>query len=171
MKISISISKYGPGVYTGKSGLYSAVEPTKKSVADLTKLCTRAGIVELESDLHCTIMYSPNKCLPESSATKWSKNQYKAVGKKFRWWVGHDNAGYLILELDSPELEKEHLRLKELGCVSTFPNYVPHLTLRNNFYFKDEDEQKSRLRSANLILRRNPLDLVLTDQKVEDIKL
>jgi hypothetical protein len=169
-KRGVSISKYGPGTYTEEAGLYSAVEPTENSVKKIIELAKAAGFEDLEPDLHCTVMYSPTAAIPEDVATEYSQPFYNAIPLEFKWWEGHDKDGYLVLALKSPLLAKEHQRLKEAGCVPTFDDYIPHITLKNKFYFESEDDQKSKLRYANLILRRSVVGLTLTKQKVEDIK-
>lgn len=168
MKIRISIST-NTG-YTGEHGLYSAVEPTPESVEAITKLCKLAGFEGLEDDLHCTLMYSPDATIPEDVALKYSQEDYIADVKGFNWWAGHDNDGYLVLELDSAELSAENNRFRAAGAKPTFEEYRPHITLKNKFWFKNDSDRKYALKNGNMVIRKNPLEVTLVNQKIEDIK-
>ena len=182
MKILISLSKeYKDRPFTGKGGLYAAVEPIPESKKAIQKMCGRCfnawyervydQDLEIESDLHCTIMYSPKKVPNNLEDASWflPTDTHEATASKFRWWEGHDKKGYLVLELESEGLVAEHNRLQDSGCEPTFEEYIPHITIKKGLSFKDDAEEKGVLRYANLILRRNPLEITLTNQQVQDI--
>ena len=170
IKISISADTNDNGGYTGDSGLYSSVKLTPLSTQNLTGLCDLID-VDLPESAHCTVMYSREKTLPKRRV--FDRNlgrEFKAKATRVNWWEGHDKAGYLVLECDSPDLQEEHQNLLAGGCEHSFPDYLPHVTLCSPFKFNSEEHQKSVLRLANLSLRRNPLSLVFHKQKIDNIK-
>jgi len=176
MKITISIqqsliSLSLNGTYTGTSGLYSPVYPTEKSAKAIRSLCNNrtVGHLKLKEGQHCTVMYCNTKAPPESKVLPFSKETYKAEAVKVEWWAGHDDKGYLVLQLESDDLQKEHARLVAAGCEATFEDYKPHITLASP-YDLDSDDKKYQVKLINLSLRRTPLTLWFNNQGIEDIK-
>ena len=149
MKIFISLSspRLVQEEYTGDSGLYSAVVPDEVACRMIAKLAKAFGYEIDPSDLHCTVMYSAEKC-PKQAACD-SNTQYPARFTKVQHWVGHDDKGYLTVGLSSPALTAEHNRLKKLGCEASF-DYSPHITLYSGVDLTEELSQKIKRLSAKV---------------------
>lgn len=170
MKILISISRPldVDSPYTGSNGLYSAVTPTTSSSREISTFCREANLQDINPD-HCTVMYSETAVNNVNEAKLFTRSVYKAVAIKLKWWPGHDKKGYLVLVLDSPELQEEHNRLKDLGAVPTFNEYVPHITLKEGATFQSRAEATQYMKYGNLLLSRTPLNLTLSNQIVQDL--
>jgi hypothetical protein len=113
-------------------------------------------------------MYSLDGIAPIKQAMQYSLPAYKADGIEITWWAGHDNDGYVTLQLKSDSLQEEHNRLKQLGCKPTFDEYKPHVTILTPIQFESEAKQKEFIRLGNLMLRKRPLELVFDGQKIEN---
>lgn len=129
MKILISLSSPKLDVikFTGTHGCYSAVTPDADSKALLSAVAHMLGVETDPDKLHCTVMYS--EVAPKKGIGCNRQRVRKATVSQITHWDGHDNKGYLVALLDSPELQEEHARLKTLGCQPTFDDYKPHITL------------------------------------------
>jgi hypothetical protein len=150
--------------YTGNAGLYASVKLTTESRASLNELCKAAQFGDLTDEAHCTVMYSSDKAIPLGKACDYSLPAYKATATKFTWWAGHDNAGYLTLQIGSDSLQDEHARLKKFGCKHSFDDYKPHVTIQTPI----AKISNGKLRYGNMILKRQPLELVFDNQSIED---
>lgn len=99
-------------------------------------LMSRVNGIPLDRDLHSTIIYSEKPVsleLPEVD----KKTTFNARVIKANYWPGHDGDGFLILELDSPDLSRCHELFRRSGIIPTFPTYQPHITLVHPVANKD----------------------------------
>jgi hypothetical protein len=163
MKILISISEV---VNNLKNGLYSAVYPEPPSKKKLTEFCKILDLSYKDQGVHCTVMYAKENKAREEDASQFILPKYRAHASKVTWWEGHDKEGYLVLLLESEDLQKEHTRLRKAGSTPTYQEYRPHITLCSPC----EKPGKYKIKLANLSLRRNPFSLVLSNQMVEPLK-
>jgi hypothetical protein len=170
VKLNIQISTSGKtNEYTGKSGIYCAAHLDKASEKALAKVCALAGMEDIDKDLHCTIMYSPDAVIPEDEVNFFTKLKFKARVVEFTWWPGHDKEGYIVAKLYSPVLNQTHDALKEAGAEPTFDTYEPHVTVKHPKKFAADIFRKNTLDDLNDKLKKNPLVLQLIDTYVEDI--
>ena len=152
-----------PG-YSGKQGLYSQVSVLPDSLEKIFDFVDKAIFDRVDENLHSSVM-SSEKALPLHKAKSHPEIVHDAKAVKLEWWSGHDNAGYLVLLLDSLSLKEEHDRLKKLGCIHSFPDYTPHITIMQNV----DKPPKMDIKYANLLLRRNPIMIQLGNQIIEDL--
>jgi 2'-5' RNA ligase len=121
--------------YSGETGFYSVAYPTQDSVRNLHDFLTGEVGVDAErldapSTWHVTIMTSPDFAPKKRDIPVLDRNaMFPASVKKFNYWGGHDNKGYIVAELESPALLKQHEFWKGLGCKHTFDPFTPHVTL------------------------------------------
>jgi hypothetical protein len=150
-------------------GLYSSVEPNDETKEKLNKfLSERVCGLKLPTDSHVTVMYS-TKSIDKNLAQEYSKNEYHAFPKEFKYWDGHDNAGYLVLQLESDHLGQEHERLKGHGCKPTFDQYLPHITIKTPI---DKNDAIKKVKIGNNELDNlSPGKLILHNQKIEELRL
>lgn len=138
--ISLSTPQLIQDPYTGTKGLYSAVTLDSTGTSYVAGIAKALGLDIPADKLHCTVMYSPEKC-PKTAECDAAKT-YSATVNKIDHWAGHDEKGYLTLQLSSPGLAAEHARLKKLGCESTYEEYKPHVTLYEGIQMTDELRSK-----------------------------
>jgi 2'-5' RNA ligase len=121
-----------------------------------------------EADLHCTIMYSKEEAPHSIRVTKLLNAgpfTFKAWSDKLSYWPGHDNAGYLVLQLNSRDLAIRHEQYVDLGCQHSFPDYEAHITLADKIGDKPKCFAK-----LNRMLSSLKFEITLTGEQVEDIK-
>lgn len=143
--------------------VYASVTPTQYSEAVFRDRLDKLGITPSNKDpLHCTLMYSevsPNRVVPIRF------KQYRSRVTKLMEWAGHDGDGYLVAYLDSPELQARNKVYLDAGCVSSFPDYIPHVTLITPFELGSLD-----LSLINSILAKSPSELFLDSEKAEPLR-
>lgn len=126
---------------------YVSVVPTKTSIYNLLnwlRAATKGGCGSIFDSLspvgqelytfgHVTIMYSPDHAPKHPDPVGITRyHQFEpligtVIG--FEEWPGWDNTGYIVAILDAPGLHDLHKKWKDLGCVPTFKDYTPHITL------------------------------------------
>lgn len=168
MQISLADApKYEALEHSGNQGLYSAVQPDTDTVSWLSDLCNRLGFTDVKpGKFHCTIMYSPDKT-PAPNDVELDGLDYPAVAREVTYWDGHDDLCHVILKLVSTKLHGEHQRLKQMGCVPTYDEYVPHITLQSDVDMTPELELQ--IAKVNAELKRNAQRMILNRQIVGDI--
>lgn len=131
MKIQISLSS--PELtqleFSGENGLYSAVTPDEASLDIIVDYAKKFGFDIDRSKVHCTVMYSKTLEPSAGDISCDANKSYPAIITGVQHWDGHDEQGYLSLALESDALDREHKRLRKLGCTPTFDEYKPHITL------------------------------------------
>lgn len=156
--------------YNGKSGLYVCAVPVKGMRSVISALDPHfPEEAQLDSDLHCTLMYSRETAphpLTVSKVLSQGEGQFSAIADSVKFWPGHDNKGYLVVALHSDDLRARHEQWKTTGATHSFPDYEPHVTLASGFGEID----KATLRIMNLILRRGDYRLTFGGERAEDIK-
>lgn len=80
------------------------------------------------SGMHVTLITSKQN-IPEAKQFVQPDRKFQGTLRKLKWWAGHDKAGYLVIEVDSPELQQRHRTWIHLGGKHSFPEYNPHITL------------------------------------------
>src|SRR5688572_17437288 len=92
---------YNP--YSGSSGLYVSRIPDEFSIIKLVNFVHENGLAELTeydiSELHCTIIYSPESTVPRENDLNVNALPVAARVISFEAWPGHDDDGYLVAVL------------------------------------------------------------------------
>lgn len=156
--------------YSGRQGLYSFVGLTPESKTALNDFCTYSGLGALKDQAHCTIMYSPSHSAHVEDAIQFGQSKFTANATDVRWWIGHDKVGYLVLALESDDLLTQHHRLCGLGCVPTYDEYKPHVTLAKGIVFDSDSAHRLYCAKANNFLKHNTLSLTFHEPRIEDIR-
>jgi hypothetical protein len=165
--------------YTGEHGLYVSRVPDVFSVDKIVNLVHTSGLCTMDdkdiSQLHCTIMYSPNPVRPDNGVEGMDRNDMHPVNLvcsawvvRVEFWPGHDEEGYLVACLESKALHSIHRLWKLRGGVPTFPEYKPHITLKTPF--EEYRGLTHKLKLVNSFLATEPLLIRLEKETVEDIK-
>jgi hypothetical protein len=169
MKLLVSISR--PTLtkldYSGQNGLYSCVTPDDEAKEVLSVL---TGILDFEPEpdkYHCTVMYSETP-IPIDQAVVDDTQEFRAELTHAKHIEGHDNKGYVIVNLKCPELCAEHERFKQLGATPTFDDYMPHITLYSGVDLTPD--MKDKIHELNEYIDQFQTHIVLKDHFVGDLK-
>lgn len=151
---------------------YVSVVPTKSSVYRLISFLENSGenllqreyLNDLYSMCHVTIMYSKEKAPEKASVRPFQHYQYNTplIGTvtEFEECDGHNNEGYLVAKLDSPDLSKLHEKWKLLGCEHSFKDYEPHITIISPYIVNMVDVVK-----LNQRLKLFPMSLEFVNER------
>lgn len=152
--------------YTGSNGFYAWVNPTNETLEELLDFFPELKLTAEEVvDLHVTIMYSKT-AIPVECASKVEPSFSAPVfATHIEFWEGHDKDGYLVLKLTRDSIERLHNKWKACGAVSTFDDYVPHMTLKTPF----KKDQKL-IDHLNEKLSTKRLQINLIQEQIQDLK-
>lgn len=164
-------------MYTGENGFYCSVSIRQPQLRPLINLFKSALGFDMPMNedqdigLHCTVMYSkvPLKVTPvQAIAANVRVKDLIMKGKvvKFDYWDGHNNKGYLVARLDSPDLEARHNAWKARGAKPTFDPYEPHITITDGPDAKALSKQLDQLNKA--LASVSPITLLLLDETISD---
>lgn len=165
-KVSASLSVTAKTLtpFTGKSGFYASRLPDKESALEIMRimsdLCHVPGL-EFEDieELHCTVMYSPDK-VPSSLVVD--------ITPKTTWIIDASIFGTaLVLRLfRTSQLSKRFNLLTSLGCDPTFPDYQPHITIAK---ITDPDGKEAIVEALGALLQLSPVPITLGGEIIEDV--
>lgn len=166
-------------MYTGNNGFYCSVSIRQPQLRPLVELFQRAVgfAMPLNEDedigLHCTVMYS-NTALTVTPEVADSSNRrvkdliMKGKVSKFDYWDGHNDKGYLVAKLDSPDLQARHNGWIMMGAKPTFSPYEAHITITTG---EDAKILSKLLPQLNRALAAGaPITLLLLDETINDQK-
>lgn len=128
--------------WTGTKGAYVSVRPTAASTTLLSRIATQLGLTPSVSDVfkyHCTVMWSettPKVCAPNNCL------KFSAKLKGIEYWLGHDSDGYVVVTLDSEDLDRRHAYWRSLGATHSFEDYSPHSTVASKLSLTPELTQR-----------------------------
>ena len=110
--------------------LYVQLVPDIEGLRNIRRIANFLRLPVLD-DYHCTVMHSPYRGISEAVARVMVSREPEFIVEPngIVWWPGHNNKGYLVLQLFSAALFEFHKRFKRAGARSTFPDYRPHITL------------------------------------------
>ncbi len=110
--------------------LYVQLVPDAEGLRNIRRIANFLRLPVLD-DYHCTVMHSPYRGISEAVARVMVSREPEFIAESsgIVWWPGHNNKGYLVLQLFSAALFEFHKRFKRAGARSTFPDYRPHITL------------------------------------------
>lgn len=164
--------------YTGQNGMYMMVKPQvyNEGFQALCSFITEkfpcpVPPSELVENPHITLMWS-EKALEEPAILSLRDSLpefFEARSKYVEFWPGHDEAGYLTLQLDSPSLSQYHVNISELGAKHSFDEFNPHLTIAKNIGTLTTELEKWMVKINN-ILSLKPLTFNLSDLHLADLK-
>lgn len=169
LHISLSKPELVLNPYTGKSGVYSACFPDLEAGASIKSLCEQMGLKYYPDETHCTLMYSKEAALTEPSSSECdSTRPFWCLVTHVEHWKGHDGKTYIVAGISSPAMILEHARLRRLGARHSFTPYKPHITLSSDV--EVTPEVQAQIDKTNSNLAEKPLMVILTGQKIVDVK-
>lgn len=163
--IALADAEWEVGPYTGKNGMYCAVQPDTLSLLKLVELCNDLGIVSDPRKFHCTLMYSKTKA-PE--LPKDLDLTAKGFIDHIEWWAGHNDKGYLTASIRSPDMESHNKMLTDLGAEHTYNPYNSHVTLTSGVKFTGALRRTAI--AINTQLDRRPIPVAFDRFYISDVK-
>jgi hypothetical protein len=154
--------------YSGLSGLYACVYPARGLRQYLEIVENHIPEVQIQDELHCTLMYSRNaqpSPLIAAQLVNTGPSSFYAIPKCFDYWDGHDNEGYLVLRVESEALNKRHMEWRRAGARHSFPDYESHITMCTG-----HKVSKELLASMNESLDNSFGGITFVGEHIEDIK-
>lgn len=150
------------------SGVYLSVVPDDSSRSKIVEIAKRIGYPLTDSEIssiHVTVIYSKHR--PDLSTVNLDHEaEFYAVLTGVEWWPGHDNAGYLVLRIESPQLRALHREWLSYGCTSDYENYTIHMTLKKDVGQAPPNWQATR----KLLYRDIGTTLLFTQPKLSALK-
>ena len=122
-------------------------------------LLARVPLEQVAEDLHCTIIYSDKPVANIEIPTFNKDGRYHAMATEVVHWPGHDNDGYLVVKLQSEDLNTIHAKFRDAGIVPNFADYNPHISLVHPV--ADIEQYKEWMEHFNQSLADEPLVLEL----------
>lgn len=161
------LAKVGRPLNSMSSGTYVCVLPDKESKLKLAKISAALGhpipIAEVE-DLHSTVMYSKGS-FPRELSLPRKRFGAKVVGLEF--WDGHNNDGYVVVILDSPDLVARNRFWTAQGLKHSFDDYTPHVTL-----FSKIEKTPELVNKINAVSKKAiGTTLVFDQEQIEGLKI
>lgn len=161
------LAKVGKPLNSKSSGTYVCALPDNKSRTKLVHISSALGhpiSVEESEDLHSTVIYSKG-AFP--SKFDFSRQYFGAKITGLEFWDGHDNDGYVVVTLDSPDLTAENRRWTTLGLKHSFEDYTPHVTL-----FSKIDKTEDLIQRINRLTSKVAGTTLIFDQlQLEGLKI
>ena len=152
--------------YTGSNGFYAWVNLSTDSLEDVLRYFPELSFTPEEVlDLHVTVMYSKTPISVYYSINDEYNFFTEANAIGVEYWDGQNGDGYLVVKIESSDLNRLHNKWKDCGAVPTFPEYSPHMTLKTPFKKNDALVKKLDDRVKN-----KPLNLTLIQEQVQDLK-
>lgn len=163
----LETAKAGRPLTPSSGGTYVCVLPNAMSKIRLLQIGRLLGF-DLRGDLdelHSTLMYSRGHFPFDDRVDP--RLEHPATITDIEFWPGHDNEGYLVLTLESQSLQERHRSWLDQGLVHSFPDYLPHVTLKSSLGVLT-DELRSRIKTVRP--KVVGLQLVLTNEQIEGLK-
>jgi hypothetical protein len=144
------------------TGGYASVDLLPQDKKDLTDYFNDNGVENIIDDLHVTVIYDTTnpaievQPLQDSFTTKVVG--CKTLGEKDSKWFS------ITLILETDDLVKQHEALKELGFKHSYPEFIPHVSIK---YQPTEDDIVKIKALTNDIIGK---ELEFGSLKIERIK-
>ncbi len=164
--------------YTGGNGTYCSVCPTQETADWLRMVCEKARWMGFAAtgplDQHVTVVHSKKGLtLAEQTQTAAripATQVFYATVSGFTHWKGHDNEGYVVLELDSPDLHAVNTWMRNtFDLPVSFDDYRAHVTIAKDAY-SNSLEYAQQLCDELTKLPRIRQRLAFSGLRVEDLK-
>lgn len=121
-----------------------------------------------EDEYHISIIVAPGQVADLDAAEEKKDNgPFRVEGNKLVYWTGHNGKTYLVLELESEDLQELHQKWVDLGFKHSFPEYRPHMTLMKNF---DPEGKDDLIEKINGFLQTNPIVLLASGEIIDGYK-
>ena len=168
--------------YTGDNGTYVSVLPTTSTTDFIRGMCKELRGADFEThtplNFHVTVMYSKTGMPLKEQQDVWAMLQadqvFTARPKHVTHWSGADGKGFIVMELDAPELAEIHNFMKTTFDLETsFPDYRAHVTLVEDAYDKKDVDNmavQNIVNKLNQMLGTDPQPLTFTGIRMEDLK-
>lgn len=160
-------AKTGRPLTPESSGTYVCVLPDARAKLNLGYIAKALGVPLHDDDfeeLHSTVMYSKGHFARDLSIK--ADQKFVAFVKGIEFWDGHDGDGYLVVTLDSPDLQALHTEWAARGLVHSFPDYSPHVTLKA----KLSDSVSLQKKMTRVISKVKGFKLTFGQQTIEGLK-
>jgi hypothetical protein len=162
--------------FSGNAGMYVKLVPVKgkekRAVTDLIlqqiPCPVRPG--DYLDDAHITVIWSrvPVRKSEILGVCDAVCQRFPASVVGADYWPGHDNVGYLVLNVKSDGLVNLHDILVKLGAQHSFPTYEPHITLAAKIGALTP-RLGYWLEQVNSALQRRPLPLMFSSVSFSDL--
>lgn len=159
-------------MFTAASGFYASVSTVDiKGLLEYYLRVTQVPCPRNESSdigLHCTVMYSKvaPKVSPAYMRSRCVQENFEAKVVAFEWWPGHDEKGYLVALLSSPQLEEQNKMWKLMGAVSS-DTYEPHITLAEGTDSLYHQHFLSKLNSG--LRAKGSISILMGKETIDDL--
>jgi hypothetical protein len=142
---------------------YGSLTLNKKSTTKIHNILKELGISQPISDLHITIIYDRSN--PKTNIVLDKDKEYNADITGVKMLGEPDSKWYAIaLTLDAPEIEARHKDYIDAGFTYSYPEFIPHLSLK---YKPSENDIKI---IKDNIDKFKDLKLIFSNEKLELIK-
>ena len=123
---------------------YVSVKPTAETIHDICKLIVDSGISNTihPSELHMTLAYDAN-----NPVMKVNQSDEVHIGTFKEVKVLGDA---LVIMVDCESAVKRNDELSELGFMSDYPDYLPHISLKYNSTKDDYADVKAAFKQLKL---------------------
>lgn len=166
--IALASPEWEPVPYTGKNGLYCAVQPDDASKFRLIRLCEELGVTTDHRKLHCTLMYSKNDAPEDDHIRDIEGTRPRGRINYVEYWEGHNNKGYLVAKLVSEDVQLAHERLVRAGARHSYSPYNPHITLVSDL--PATEGLKANIDRVNELLAQESISINFSNLTLSDIK-
>jgi hypothetical protein len=164
--------------YTGTSGTYASAQPTAETSQYIQQCCEKASWMGFKAtgplDQHTTVIHSKKGLDWQQQHDLWmngfnASRVFDATVKGFTHWAGHNDKGYVVMEIDCPELQLVNAWLrKTYDLPVSFDEYRPHVTIVEDAYVNSVAYAEQLIEELNKIPK--PLSMAFTGLRVEDLK-
>lgn len=142
---------------------YSSIQLDKQSSKEINSILKTLKITDVIDDLHLTLIY--DKSNPDIDIDVDDSTEYKAKIKDIKM-LGEPNTKWyaIALTLSSSDLVNRHKDYIKKGFKHSYPNFIPHLSLKYN-----PSEEDIKTITKNLKLFKD-IKLIFSGEKLERVK-
>lgn len=140
-----------PKFALGFSGLVNFVENT------LHERYTTIPFYQL-SEMHCTLIYSRGQSPSAAVCSSLNDSKLELPGRivDAEMYAGHDNDGYLVINILSKAMQERHKEWLDAGAGHSFPDYKCHITLASKFDIDSKEAKTCLLAIKNYVKLKSP---------------
>ena len=173
MQVNMSLS-FVPAKqeYTGTDGVYVALEPISggRKIFNIVSDVLRKSKIKPEpaESYHVTVVWSDKA--PDHSMVNMMLEDSKTYRAKIAGvtsWAGHDNDGYVVIELESSDLLQRHKEWLKAGASHSFPDYRAHITIAKNL---DLVSAQGAVKELDAYFKAHPTTIVFGNETATDRK-
>lgn len=169
-----------PGIdfstYSERAGMYSKLIPTPgKEKTAISNLLLKSGRVpfqinEFFDDPHLTVIWSKAVISQREIQSFCGDNCRRYAGKAtgISYWEGHGKVGYIVLNIESSDIQEFHELLIKMGAVHSHNSYEPHVTVASGVGTLNP-EIRNWIASVNEKLKRKALPISFGSMSFSDL--